>query len=584
MKKFCSLVVFVFVFLFTQCSVFAENFYINNYDVDMKVGTDKTVNITENIDVFFTNSSHGIFRNIPLSNGEITNVNVSETYSTSRNGSDYIIKIGSPNSFVSGSHHYTISYVHKLFDKPDEFYYNIIGTGWTVPINHVSFSVEMPKLGFNPQSLGISIGRQGTVGFKDRAVYSVDGVRIFGETREKLQPNEGITLRVPLPNGYFNIPVDWKLYTVGFIMILLTFFCWLIWFIVGRDEHVIPVVNFYPPDGYTSAEAEVLYKGAASEKGLVSLIVWLANKGYIKIVEQGVSYSIEKIKDYDGDNENVNAFLTSLIPNGSTVSRASLESSHVFYKECEEIIKNINKTKDLIFYKDSISWGFKLPMLLCLLSLVVLEALLAVNFNIVFLIGNFPLLLFPIIACCIFITSFKRSPIFITLWALGFGGIPLAILLSSVVFSATASPILFLGILCIIVSGICFYQLPKRNAIGNKELGRLLGFKKFLETVELPRVKMLVDENPNYCFDVLPYLYIFDLSDKWISKFETFFKEPPDWYSGNNFHRGYNNFTRNVSLATQPSVANGGISSSSSSGGGGGFSGGGCGGGGGGSW
>ena len=582
MKKIFSFLLFIFVFLFTQNNVFAENFYIENYDVKMDVNTAKVVDITENIDVFFTKPSHGIFRNIPLSGGSIDNVSVSENYTTSRNGSDYVIKIGDPNRFVSGKHSYTINYKHSLKDKPGEFYYNIIGTGWSVPINHTSFEVNMPKP-FDAEKAGISIGTYGTVGFKDRAVYSIAGVNVRGETRQALQPNEGVTLRIPLEGNYFNIPLDTTKFAVAAIMLLLTFISWFIWFTVGRDEHVTPVVNFYPPEGYSTAEAEVLYKGKASQKGLVSLIIWLADKGYLKIVEDRVSYRIKKVKDYDGDNDNVAAFISSLIPNGKSVSRSELEASTLFYKNCAELIQKFDKTRELIFYKDSISWGYKLPMLLSLCGLVVIELLLLFDFNLEALISMFPLALFPIIACLVFITAFKSNPVFVTIWALSFGGIPGVLLFFALSLNVSREPILWFGLAAIIISGVCFYQLPKRNALGNRELGRILGFKKFLETVELPRVKMLVEENPNYCFNVLPYLYIFDLSDKWISKFEEFFKTPPEWYSGRNFHHGYMNFTRNVSTATQPSVANGGISHSSS-GGGGGCSGGGCGGGGGGSW
>lgn len=113
MKKIFCFLLFLFVFLVTQSRVFAENFYIDNYDVKMKVSNSKIVDITEKIDVVFTNSSHGIFRNIPTSGGSIENVSVSENFTTSRNGSDYVIKIGDPDVFVSGPHSYSINYTHK---------------------------------------------------------------------------------------------------------------------------------------------------------------------------------------------------------------------------------------------------------------------------------------------------------------------------------------------------------------------------------------------------------------------------------------------------------------------------------------
>lgn len=48
-----------------------------------------------------------------------------------------------------------------------------------------------------------------------------------------------------------------------------------------------------------------------------------------------------------------------------------------------------------------------------------------------------------------------------------------------------------------------------------------MGFRDFIETAEIDRINELVDENPSYFYDVLPYAYVFKLSNKWIKKFET---------------------------------------------------------------
>ena len=76
----------------------------------------------------------------------------------------------------------------------------------------------------------------------------------------------------------------------------------------------MPVVNFYPPKNYNSAEVEMLYKGAATTDGLVSLIIYLANKGYLKIREDDFGYNIEQVKSYDGMNHTEKAFISALVP------------------------------------------------------------------------------------------------------------------------------------------------------------------------------------------------------------------------------------------------------------------------------
>jgi len=139
-------------------------------------------------------------------------------------------------------------------------------------------------------------------------------------------------------------------------------------------------------------------------------------------------------------------------------------------------------------------------------------------------------------------------------------------------------PFIITGFICFLVSDVCLIQLPKRSRYGNKVYGQLLGFKKFLETAELPHIKQLAQETPNYCYDILPYLYIFDLSDKWMDKFGSLFKTPPEWYKGSSFRHTFKDFISAAKTNIIPS------SSGGSSSGGGGHSGGGSGGGGGGSW
>ncbi len=110
-------------------------------------------------------------------------------------------------------------------------------------------------------------------------------------------------------------------------------------------------------------------------------------------------------------------------------------------------------------------------------------------------------------------------------------------------------------------------------------MSQLLGLKRFIEVAEKKRLESLVEENPNYFYDVLPYAYILGVSDKWIKKLESLIPIKSELYHHNNF----NKFANDMYSATIPTTKNGGVSESSSSGGGG-FSGGGHGGGGGRSW
>ena len=150
----------------------------------------------------------------------------------------------------------------------------------------------------------------------------------------------------------------------------------------------------------------------------------------------------------------------------------------------------------------------------------------------------------------------------------------------------------FVGIICVLGMILCLVYLPKRTKYGNEMLGKLRGFKNFLETVEKERLEALVMQNPNYFYDILPYTYVLGVSDKWIKKFESISLQAPSWYdSSNGFDvSSFGTFMNSTMLSAQsamsssPSSSSGGSSSGGGGSSGGGSSGGGSGGGGGGSW
>ncbi len=560
--------------------VFAENFYIQNYDVEMNVNKDKSVNITESIDVFFNTPSHGIFRTIPQNNGIITNIDSQQLFNKTNQDNNIILKLGDPDQYVIGAKNYNIKYKHLLFDNKNEFYYNIIGTEWPVQINQVNFKIKMPEI-FDTQKVGISIGKYGTKGFNNNAQYYIQNNTIIGKTNMKLNPYEGITIRIEVPNGYFIKTFDKIKYAAFVIILLLTIGSFILWYNVGRDKYIIPEVTFYAPKGINSAEAELYYKEESSEKGITSLIVFLASKGYLNIIDSENSFTIKKLKNYDGANPIEKKFMNTLFKSKDVVTEEELKISPSFYKKTQELMLDIDKDKTKIFENNSISFKNKAFSLFCLLGVIATTICLVVNFNFNYLSANFGLLIFFFIS--IFIVIFSKFEFFTLIWSISFGGIPLYIFISNVLPIRLTIPEIIICIFAIIVCSICLKELPKRNAFGEKIKSELLGLKKFIEVAEKNRLESLVKENPSYFYDILPFAYVLDVSDKWINKFESIISESPAWYQGERFcGHTFNNFTRAFNSTTTPSLANGGIKTSSS--GGGGFSGGGSGGGGGGSW
>ena len=165
----------------------------------------------------------------------------------------------------------------------------------------------------------------------------------------------------------------------------------------------------------------------------------------------------------------------------------------------------------------------------------------------------------------------------------------------SKVFTDYGAPLNQWAMLALYVVSFLLNELAGRFLVDTdyrvQMMGRLLGFKEFIETAEKPRLEQLQADDPQYFYKVLPYAMVFGFSDKWENLFKEIKVDKPEWYDSATplmgaalTHNMMHNFSSTVSSAITT------ISHSSSGGGGGGFSGGGGfaggggGGGGGGSW
>ena len=144
-------------------------------------------------------------------------------------------------------------------------------------------------------------------------------------------------------------------------------------------------------------------------------------------------------------------------------------------------------------------------------------------------------LLFPGIGFTVLIGSLiemiKIPKIFGIIWGGIFGGLPWAFFMLPALTQNIMYLIMYIiGIISIAVIFLFIKIMPKRNSYGNEMLGKIKGFKRFLETAEKLELESLVEKNPEYFYNILPYTYALGVSDKWISQFETIALKAPDWY------------------------------------------------------
>lgn len=616
------------------------DYVIDKYDINIIVNENNTFDVTETIDTYFNVPKHGIFRTIPLKNTikrldgttstnrtQIKNVSVNAENSTSKEEGNYQIKIGSASETLTGEKEYIIKYTYNLgkdlVKDYDELYYNIIGNEWDTVIGNITFSITMPK-SFDSSKLGFSAGRVGSTD-SSKIKYSVSGNTITGSYNGILWENEALTVRCELPEGYFvgaGLDINLLNYIVYLFPIIFLIITILLWYKFGRDDQVIETVEFYPPEGFNSLEVGFLYKGEAVNQDVTSLLIYLANKGYIKIVEteekslfsKAKGFKIIKLKDYDGDNVNERLFLNGLFAmrrlntssaensiNQNTTPTLEVTSADLydkFYITMSNILLNINnkENKNKILEKSASSKAkFIIFMIIATYCLITIPPVLEYGESSLLVALLFPGIGFTVMFKMLLDPKLRNSSgnklsyasviLFFLIWGLGFGGLPWAMMVLPALQQDSIYLIgYFVGIFCVLGMVVCLTYLPKRTSYGNEILGKIKGFKNFLETAEKDQLEAMVAKNPTYFYNILPYTYVLGVSDKWIKKFEVISMQAPTWYDGSDtFDVATFGTFMNSTMSSATSVMSY-DSSSSSSDSGGGSAGGGSGGGGGGSW
>lgn len=633
MKKF-YLFIFSLIISLIPIDVYAQKpseifeyrtreYVIDAYHIDIVVNEDNTFDITENITAYYNVAKHGIYRTIPMRNeitrldgttskniAKLTDLKVSDKYKLKKEKGNYKIQIGSQYITLTESNDYEISYKYNLGKDPiedaDELYFNIIGTEWDTVIGNITFKITMPKE-FDESKLGFASGYTGAVE-NENIYYEVNGNVITGGYEGILGANQALTVRLELPEEYFtgeskNINIfEYLAFGIPLGLLIISLLLWLLY---GNDKKTIDVVQYYPPENINSLEAAFIYKGKVDSKDVVSLLVYLANKGYIKINEvdksdslfSAGSFKVTKLKGYYENDEHEKEFLNSMFTGNNTEVYSSVLPRKIG-STINKILKSANskKVKENIFEKSSLKMASLLKAF-CIIIAILMLGIPSIDS------GDYYNVFIYIFLIAVYLPFYSilfssKSPL-ITRIFLGAFIIPHSILMiggmgSFTIFSSNVIYVysVIVSIICIILILLLSKIMPKRNEYGKEMLSKINGFRTFLETVEKDKLEMLVMENPEYFYNILPYTYVLGISDKWIEKFESIAMVDPSWYEGttsfnvNNFNSFVNNTTKNARTVVYTTSSGGssrsGRSSSRSSGGG--RSGGGSGGGGGGSW
>lgn|GEM_PF-3427120 len=380
------------------------------------------------------------------------------------------------------------------------------------------------------------------------------------------------------------------------------------------QKTVVPTMEFYPPAELNPAEVGYIIDGKADSKDLTSLIYYWASQGHLSIEMTGkTKYTLHKLSDLDERHKNYERTmfnrLWSLGGNDGTVTSGQLS---------ERFYPTLNKATQLLVSSfETPGWELedtsrkKLAGSLRTIALVVAAAV-PVLAQFVSRVATGNEYIAAVIGVVAFlavsgIASSKRSGHTLRPKSAraGINIVLIVVSLVAVLLYAAASGGVAVGFISALILGVgaCVSlaiapSVRRTTDLGVDLLGRCQGFKQFLKTAEKERIEMLLEENPEYYYDILPYAQVLGVSSIWEEKFKGLETPPPSWFYGTDVNTttarylmmrnmtSANTVMRSMPVSTGSGGGRGGFGGFSGGGGsfGGGFSGGGGGGGGGGGW
>jgi uncharacterized membrane protein len=553
----------------SSASAQARNWRVADFKDTISIAADGTALVSEKITLVFVGEWHGIHRTIPVEYPGAQGANYTLflnvlsvadengnklKYDSSKSGAYRDLKIYIPDAVDTTrivNIDYSVRNGVRFFDSYAEFYWNVTGNDWPVPIAHASAFVTLPENaagGLRAQAFTGAYGSR-----QNEATAEVKGADVLFETTSPLPMRGGVTIDIYIPQGVLKPPsaltkFGWFLSSnpIVFLPLLTLAVMFALWYSVGRDPDpgVSVAPQYEPPKGFCPAEAGTLLDDTIHPRDITSTIVDLAVRGYIKLEEKVDTFLLFHHKDYlfhllkpreqwgSDVTPHERVMLDNIFLSGTGVRLSDLKNR--FYTVIpivrEDIMSSL-KSKGIYTLDPESANGYSIVAGVAIAILVVAVQIMG--------------------------------------WMNLFYSIPLVI--GSVLVS-------------VLIWWLFARQMTAKTVAGARIRIAVLGFQEFLNRVDADRIKSM---SPDTFEKFLPYAMALGVEHNWAKAFDGIVKDPPSWYASPNGYVGFSPLFFSSSMHSMASdmhqvFVSAPRASSSGSGfrGGGGFSGGGFSGGG----
>ena len=288
----------------------ARSWHVANFSSQVLVDEDSSAVITERITLAFVGHWNGIYRDIPVDypGPGGTNYKLLLKITSVKDGEGRPLEFESRiqdgfrklKIYVPGADDttrmveitYAVPNALRHFPDHDEFYWNVTGNDWPVPIDHASAFVIFPAQAAGGLRAQAFTGAYGDTSHE--ATATVNGSNVAFETTDPLPMRGGLTIDVYVPPDILRSPgilkrIAWFLAGNSIVLVPLLALAVMfpLWWYKGRDpDPGISVAPIYePPAKMTPAEVGALVDDSVDPRDITSTLVDLAVRGYVTIEE-----------------------------------------------------------------------------------------------------------------------------------------------------------------------------------------------------------------------------------------------------------------------------------------------------------
>ncbi len=596
----------------------AYDFEFTDFHVTYDIRADRTMDVTMDLGVHYSGyESTGFMHDIPVNAGdrvrhieayELDEIGGTErhlTYKVKQEVTNFItVDMGDYSRKTGETHYYRVKYEYAI-TKPAEkntLYLNAIGFGSEAEMNNVTIVLNLPD------------GLLGAKYFADERDTESNGTSVTPVGNKvtlnlpHLPPKQGVTFQLDFEDGVLSTKTDLTPYWVIIVACVILALLFAAKFLLFNKDGLTPVVNVEAPNDMDPLVMGKLIDNKVDKSDVTSLIYYWANKGYIKInmpdEKNADSGDIELIQIRtrlpEGSPSYQVRMYDKLFKSGSLVKISDL--TYKFYPTVESVTKEVNAQNSKLYSGKSMAFavlfaiigGLVMALTPMVLALTTISAKL-------FLIAPLVMLAPAIVIFALTITvrynrlKFKKSKLILC-----YVGVALLAAVFGVIY-VLALPSYYVEvvpkiILCIVGFAIVMLSacIVSRTEKYTEKLNQIVGFREFITLTEKDKLEVMLEENPELYYQVLPYAIVLGVSDIWENKFAKLTIAPPSWttrsYSNSVFdfmvfnaamRRVNTRMTTSFVSRPQSSPSSGSFSGGGSHGGHfGGFSGGGHGGGG----